>query len=127
MISVRHLSTQYLSNKRFSYPSALLFYLQVDVSPPEASTKGLVAELAITGQAQGARVLCPVPEVTGKAQMAVVSRLDPWGNMIEGAVLPCMHHSAGGQQAPVAINIVGGLTVCLSADHVLQLFTCYAA
>eukprot|EP00878_Enallax_costatus_P010631 GHUV01011106.1.p1 GENE.GHUV01011106.1~~GHUV01011106.1.p1 ORF type:complete len:197 (+),score=44.33 GHUV01011106.1:127-717(+) len=39
--------------------------LQVDASPSEASTKGLVAELAATGQAQGARVLCPVPHVTG--------------------------------------------------------------
>eukprot|EP00775_Hariotina_reticulata_P009061 gene9061-9231_t len=39
--------------------------LQVDVSPAEASTKGLAAELAASGQAQGARVLCPVPHVTG--------------------------------------------------------------
>jgi hypothetical protein len=39
--------------------------LQVDVAPAEASTAGLAAELAMSGQAQGARVLCPVPHVTG--------------------------------------------------------------
>lgn len=63
-----------------------LHFLQVDVSPAEASTKGLAAELATTGQAQGARVLCPVPEVTGGVQ-AVSS-----GLLIE--VLVCYQHSA---------------------------------
>ena len=37
------------------------------MSPAEASTKGLAAELAATGQAQGARVLCPVPHVAGES------------------------------------------------------------
>ncbi|KXZ55554.1 hypothetical protein GPECTOR_2g1103 [Gonium pectorale] len=39
--------------------------LQVHVSPPEASTQGLVREMVRLGEAQGARVLCPVPLVTG--------------------------------------------------------------
>lgn len=39
--------------------------LQVDVSPPEASTGGLVAELERRDIAPGARVLAPVPLVTG--------------------------------------------------------------
>ncbi|KAF6261973.1 Uroporphyrinogen-III synthase HemD-domain-containing protein [Scenedesmus sp. NREL 46B-D3] len=39
--------------------------LQVHVSPVEASTKGLAAELAATGQAAGAHILCPVPHVAG--------------------------------------------------------------
>ncbi|GBF89716.1 uroporphyrinogen-III synthase [Raphidocelis subcapitata] len=39
--------------------------LRVDVSPPEASTSGLVAELEVRGGARGARVLAPVPLVTG--------------------------------------------------------------
>lgn len=40
--------------------------LPVDVSPPEASTSGLVAELARRGGTAGARVLAPVPLVTGE-------------------------------------------------------------
>ncbi|GLI68077.1 hypothetical protein VaNZ11_012408, partial [Volvox africanus] len=39
--------------------------LMVHVSPPEASTLGLVRELATRGEARGAKVLCPVPLVTG--------------------------------------------------------------
>ncbi|WIA22644.1 hypothetical protein OEZ86_009619 [Tetradesmus obliquus] len=39
--------------------------LQVHVSPKEASTKGLAAELAATSQAAGAHILCPVPHVAG--------------------------------------------------------------
>ncbi|EFJ39071.1 hypothetical protein VOLCADRAFT_108778 [Volvox carteri f. nagariensis] len=39
--------------------------LTVHVSPPEASTLGLVRELVARGEAQGARVMCPVPLVTG--------------------------------------------------------------
>ncbi|PNW72272.1 hypothetical protein CHLRE_16g675000v5 [Chlamydomonas reinhardtii] len=39
--------------------------LEVHVSPPEASTLGLVRELERRGEAAGARVLCPVPRVTG--------------------------------------------------------------
>ncbi|KAG2434103.1 hypothetical protein HXX76_007830 [Chlamydomonas incerta] len=39
--------------------------LEVHVSPPEASTLGLVRELERRGEAAGARVLCPVPLVTG--------------------------------------------------------------
>ncbi|GLC70787.1 hypothetical protein PLESTF_001033200 [Pleodorina starrii] len=39
--------------------------LTVHVSPQEASTLGLVRELAARGEARGARVLCPVPLVTG--------------------------------------------------------------
>ncbi|KAL3147544.1 hypothetical protein ABBQ38_014597 [Trebouxia sp. C0009 RCD-2024] len=34
-------------------------------TPPEASTQGLVRELQRQGRAEGARVLCPVPLVTG--------------------------------------------------------------
>ena len=37
----------------------------VAVEPREASTQGLVRELALRGEAAGARVLCPVPLVTG--------------------------------------------------------------
>ncbi|KAI8476767.1 MAG: tetrapyrrole biosynthesis, uroporphyrinogen III synthase [Monoraphidium minutum] len=44
------------------------FGLEVTVSPPEASTQGLVAELRRRGLAQGARVLAPVPLVTGGLQ-----------------------------------------------------------
>eukprot|EP00879_Flechtneria_rotunda_P033499 GHRR01037111.1.p1 GENE.GHRR01037111.1~~GHRR01037111.1.p1 ORF type:complete len:233 (+),score=82.37 GHRR01037111.1:216-914(+) len=39
--------------------------LQVQMSPAEPSTRGLVAELEAAGQAPGARILCPVPFVTG--------------------------------------------------------------
>ncbi|KAG2453919.1 hypothetical protein HYH02_002122 [Chlamydomonas schloesseri] len=39
--------------------------LEVHVAPPEASTLGLVRELERRGEAAGARVLCPVPLVTG--------------------------------------------------------------
>ncbi|PNH12852.1 hypothetical protein TSOC_000191 [Tetrabaena socialis] len=39
--------------------------LRVHVSPPEASTLGLVRELEARGEARGARVLCPVPVVSG--------------------------------------------------------------
>lgn len=39
--------------------------LEVSVSPPEASTAGLVAELARRGLPRGARVLAPVPLVAG--------------------------------------------------------------
>jgi hypothetical protein len=37
----------------------------VAVQPAEASTQGLVRELMRRGEADGARVLCPVPKVTG--------------------------------------------------------------
>eukprot|EP00892_Ulva_mutabilis_P012592 jgi/Ulvmu1/9705/UM055_0043.1 len=37
----------------------------VHVLPQEASTQGLVRELAARGELEGARVLCPVPFVTG--------------------------------------------------------------
>lgn len=37
----------------------------VHVKPQEASTQGLVRELASRGELDGARVLCPVPHVTG--------------------------------------------------------------
>uniref|UniRef100_A0A7S0WU85 Tetrapyrrole biosynthesis uroporphyrinogen III synthase domain-containing protein n=1 Tax=Chlamydomonas leiostraca TaxID=1034604 RepID=A0A7S0WU85_9CHLO len=39
--------------------------LPLHVSPQEASTQGLVRELVSRGEAAGARVLCPVPEVAG--------------------------------------------------------------
>lgn len=45
------------------------------MSPAEASTKGLAAELAATGQAQGARVLCPVPYVTGATMDALAAAI----------------------------------------------------
>lgn len=37
----------------------------VHVKPQEASTQGLVRELVSRGELEGARVLCPVPHVTG--------------------------------------------------------------
>jgi uroporphyrinogen-III synthase len=37
----------------------------VDIVPDESSTQGLVRHLVKLGQAQGARVLCPVPLVSG--------------------------------------------------------------
>lgn len=47
----------------------------VDVLPAEASTRGLVAELVSRGEADGARVLCPTPKVTGGlTEPAVVPR-----------------------------------------------------
>lgn len=39
--------------------------LPVHLSPAEPSTAGMVAALAAAGEAGGARVLCPVPNVTG--------------------------------------------------------------
>lgn len=63
------------------------------MSPPEASTKGLVNHLAALGQAHGARVLCPVPEVTGEvvhAPLCVVLLL--WqrvGPLLERFVAAC--------------------------------------
>ncbi|KAF8063700.1 hemD [Scenedesmus sp. PABB004] len=51
--------------------------LTVHVSPAEASTKGLAAELAASGQAAGARVLCPVPHVAGARGGAAAARRWP--------------------------------------------------
>lgn len=52
------------------------------MSPAEASTKGLAAELAALGQAQGGRVLCPVPHVAGGADQC----LECWWSAAEPPV-----------------------------------------
>jgi len=45
----------------------------VHVSPPEASTSGLVAELERRGVTPGTRVLAPVPLVTGRVFLVRVA------------------------------------------------------
>jgi hypothetical protein len=57
--------------------TALLLLLQVHMSPAEASTKGLAAELASTGQAAGAHILCPVPHVAGEQPVRLLAYLQP--------------------------------------------------
>jgi hypothetical protein len=53
------------------------FGLEVHVSPPEASTSGLVAELRRRGISQGTRVLAPVPLVTGAPGFGLRRRCNP--------------------------------------------------
>jgi len=49
--------------------------VKCDIRPAEASTLGLVRELQAIGEAQGARVLCPVPSVEGSlVEPPVVAR-----------------------------------------------------
>lgn len=71
---------------------ALRSRIQVHVSPAEASTKGLAAELAASGQAAGARVLCPVPELAGACPQQLRARSAGLGRVraLTGSAAPSM-------------------------------------
>lgn len=73
------------------------FGLTLDVSPLEASTQGLVAELERRGGAKGARVLAPVPLVTGAIQWAAAAggRAGGFAYVESNKARDCTYHCEG--------------------------------